>query len=721
MLKSRFLRCIFIMFARLYAKKKRLLFYGILASVCLLMLWGFLGLMAALSDLLTLPGAVLLFLLAVTMLIRLAIRVLLFPGSCWLWRRTLEIHFLHEFAKHGYNRVRDLEDILATMINNPTTRQKRDCAELTIHSNFQLETTRVKQALQTYISVFSRMSSEGTINAPQTQVLDNFKDLKNCLESIQLTLPKKSICSLWEWLDYSDEIKYEGEFLKENSNFEFVHKARSILEELRSIFAEACNTKGISKKLKRFFKCKLLGTSDHMRADLLERYKAEQTWLVTEDNIELDGVWIPANPPKPNSPTVLICNPNAGFYEFAYFQSEWLDFYTQQGINLFMWNYRGYSRSRGNPSSHFMKKDGEAIVQYLKRVRGVRRLGVHGESLGGLVASHLARCADIEFVFADRTFSSIEEVALNNFGWVAYWVFKLFTKPIGSVADDFISAKCYKILSADPFDTMITDFASLKSGVAVNSIKQKSIPSKLSSLKSLCHILSDSEYSSLVSHLQSLNNLCCFFTTEEKSSKPSSTASTSTPVGVSQYQLLGRETENEDVTLYNIGIRVHNMLENLDAGGKPLLYVIKDKNSLKSMKIWVMCLEVWGSVLPINSSELEDSRLRSAEKLKSMLEELSQLHREYEYLQNPRIQTVCKSIKESSGLLTKVLTALEDSLSDGSSSDSQTSSLNIIPETPTSGSWPGFLIPLCCGHSGPYNIQERLLYEAHLTRIGFIC
>lgn len=62
---------------------------------------------------------------------------------------------------------------------------------------------------------------------------------------------------------------------------------------------------------------------------------------------------------------------------------------------MFLWNYRGYGRSKGRPSLEVLKKDGEAIVDYLKKVKGVSKLGVHGESIGGLIASHIAHHCDV--------------------------------------------------------------------------------------------------------------------------------------------------------------------------------------------------------------------------------------------------------------------------------------------------------------------------------------
>ena len=44
-------------------------------------------------------------------------------------------------------------------------------------------------------------------------------------------------------------------------------------------------------------------------------------------------------------PTVIFCNPNAGSYEYMANQSEYLNYYVNNGVNVVLWNYRGFGRS----------------------------------------------------------------------------------------------------------------------------------------------------------------------------------------------------------------------------------------------------------------------------------------------------------------------------------------------------------------------------------------
>lgn len=107
----------------------------------------------------------------------------------------------------------------------------------------------------------------------------------------------------------------------------------------------------------------------------------------------------------------MFCNPNAGYYEYMYYESEWIEYYTKRDINLFMWNYRGYGESEGYPSTNKLQRDAEFLVDFMRDQLKVKVLGVHGESLGGMIAVHVAKVKKIEFLFADRTFSSLSNVA----------------------------------------------------------------------------------------------------------------------------------------------------------------------------------------------------------------------------------------------------------------------------------------------------------------------
>ena len=102
---------------------------------------------------------------------------------------------------------------------------------------------------------------------------------------------------------------------------------------------------------------------------------------------------------------MILCGPNAEQAEMIQYNTDLLEFYLSNCINVMVYNYRGYGLSEGTPSISKIKKDSETVAQYVRqRVGPIAKIGVHGRSIGGVVAIHLARKGLVDFLFADRTF-----------------------------------------------------------------------------------------------------------------------------------------------------------------------------------------------------------------------------------------------------------------------------------------------------------------------------
>ncbi len=73
-------------------------------------------------------------------------------------------------------------------------------------------------------------------------------------------------------------------------------------------------------------------------------------------------------------------------------------------------------------------RDGEKVYQYLKSSLVTGKIGIHGESLGGCIASYVAKKNKLDFVFSDRTFSALLDVAEHRFGgMIIRLIFRLIT------------------------------------------------------------------------------------------------------------------------------------------------------------------------------------------------------------------------------------------------------------------------------------------------------
>jgi alpha/beta superfamily hydrolase len=133
---------------------------------------------------------------------------------------------------------------------------------------------------------------------------------------------------------------------------------------------------------------------------------------------------------NPEAPTIIFCNPNAACYEYLITQSEFFHHYTKMGVNLVIWNYRGYGTSKTGWTGISMAKiqqDGEAVANYVRKNLVSGKVGVHGESLGGSVAAHIASHVKLDFVFVNRTFSSLQHVAYFIGGKLLVYLFKFLT------------------------------------------------------------------------------------------------------------------------------------------------------------------------------------------------------------------------------------------------------------------------------------------------------
>jgi len=138
-------------------------------------------------------------------------------------------------------------------------------------------------------------------------------------------------------------------------------------------------------------------------------------------------------------------------------------------------NYRGVGLSEGTPSIQKIRRDAELVALHVRqRVGGNAKIGTHGMSMGGSIATHLARKGLVDFLFADRTFSQLDEVPRYSMGTWAKYGMKFFTGWWDTdITRDYIFTSCYKVIAADPNDEIVDERASLKSGVAEQIVKNE--------------------------------------------------------------------------------------------------------------------------------------------------------------------------------------------------------------------------------------------------------
>lgn len=267
----------------------------------------------------------------------------------------------------------------------------------------------------------------------------------------------------------------------------------------------------------------LFGEPEQMGNVLAETFQGEHRWInhTKPGRTIIDAMFFPASSEVVDDknaslhykqqPTFILCNPNAMFYQHMinYPHAFYLRFFLQKGINVCIWNYRGYGRSHmrrcnwltGTPTPENIREDAECMLRYLQEEMGIKgKFGVYGRSMGGVATCHLASLVDM--VIVDRTFASLEKVIDKKFFGVAaesvYSISALgwrssnvegYLRNADDIRRDQIAISlrsghnrvcdskdietgpqernCYKVISGDVQDEMIELQASLAMGVAI--------------------------------------------------------------------------------------------------------------------------------------------------------------------------------------------------------------------------------------------------------------
>lgn len=137
------------------------------------------------------------------------------------------------------------------------------------------------------------------------------------------------------------------------------------------------------------------------------RLPYEDVMLKTVDGETVHGWFVPA----PDSrATILFCHGNAGNIANR-LDALWR--FHELGLDVLIFDYRGYGRSTGKPSEEGTYRDADAAWTWLTTVRGIPqgRIVVFGESLGGAVAAWVAEQKRPGGAILESTFTSVPDVA----------------------------------------------------------------------------------------------------------------------------------------------------------------------------------------------------------------------------------------------------------------------------------------------------------------------
>lgn len=150
----------------------------------------------------------------------------------------------------------------------------------------------------------------------------------------------------------------------------------------------------------------------------------ENAFFETEDGETLHGWYCKACPSSAIAPAersrhvVLYCHGNAGnISDRAPALAVWG---RALGLDVFIFDYRGYGRSTGRPEETGLYRDSRAAYRWLTETKGVApdRVVIRGGSLGGAVATELGVAVESAALIIENTFTSMPDVAKNIYPWL---------------------------------------------------------------------------------------------------------------------------------------------------------------------------------------------------------------------------------------------------------------------------------------------------------------
>ena len=226
--------------------------------------------------------------------------------------------------------------------------------------------------------------------------------------------------------------------------------------------------------IRNFFRNNLFASIEQFHVELRNFYNFEEKNFVTKDKCKLEYIIIKNNiPNSPKKKLLIICGPNGVPYQI-FARNFRFQFYLDNNIDVLFWNYRGYGFSKGSPSYNKLRTDVLELFDEVKNNYNYEKFAVHGISIGGIPCCHLAsNRKEIELMVCDRNFGKLDNITQSFCcGKYLYFLYKcLFFQSTDNV-ENYLNAKCYKIILNDPKDGIVLETCSLKTLVSQKLIEK---------------------------------------------------------------------------------------------------------------------------------------------------------------------------------------------------------------------------------------------------------
>ncbi|MFZ7111587.1 MAG: alpha/beta hydrolase [Desulfatiglandales bacterium] len=137
----------------------------------------------------------------------------------------------------------------------------------------------------------------------------------------------------------------------------------------------------------------------------------KDVFFTTEDGEKLHGWFFHVDR---KAPVILFCHGNAGNISH---RLENIRMLVDRGLQVFIFDYRGYGKSSGRPSEGGLYRDGVAAYDYLRGQEGIGAgdIVLFGRSLGAAVSLEIALRKRVRGVIIESGFTSIKGMARTMF------------------------------------------------------------------------------------------------------------------------------------------------------------------------------------------------------------------------------------------------------------------------------------------------------------------
>ncbi len=139
-----------------------------------------------------------------------------------------------------------------------------------------------------------------------------------------------------------------------------------------------------------------------------------QVDIDTADGERLHAWWLPHGQARG---TLLFNHGNAGNISH---RMDSLAIFHRLGLNVLIYDYRGYGQSTGRPSEAGLYEDARSAWRWLTDTQGIAPESVilFGRSMGGAIAARLASEVDAAGLIVESGFSSVPDIAAELYWWL---------------------------------------------------------------------------------------------------------------------------------------------------------------------------------------------------------------------------------------------------------------------------------------------------------------